>query len=371
MPLRKESYFYDHVMRYLFVFLLFTAQPASRLMAQRIEQDLQPQWQVYDAGRFVPYTTDSHTKTVYLSIPSRTAVGEKLEIECRKPFTLFERNQWLATISTAAVLDLDSLRQVLGVRELHFAFHGPVSPRNLFTSLYYPQLVTAANIHQLRPSGFFRDFSLTVSVVVLVLLVTIIRLNPKLASDYFSVTKIFSLRESEDNILYSRVTSSGNFLFYGFSSLTVGFFVILMLTYLPGVYGSTLQTFPQVLGEWLRVSGLVAVVFVAKMLVVYLFATLFNLRDVAGMQFFNWVRILFFAVGFSLIVLVLFVLARNEMTTVSKFFYVAAGILLAAWIILAFFKIAAKARIGLFHLFSYLCATEIIPSLIIFKILYY
>jgi hypothetical protein len=45
------------------------------------------------------------------------------------------------------------------------------------------------------------------------------------------------------------------------------------------------------------------------------------------------------------------------------------GILL--WNFPIAFKVANKVHLGLFHLFSYLWVTEIIPSIIIFKILYY
>ena len=41
-----------------------------------------------------------------------------------------------------------------------------------------------------------------------------------------------------------------------------------------------------------------------------------------------------------------------------------------AWIGVAFFKLSGRSEHSLFHLFSYICATEIIPLLITVKVLF-
>lgn len=358
-------------MRYLLFLVAFAISTTGFAQSLEVAQNLQSRWQVYDGKQYVPYAGQSGIITLHLSLTAREARGQKLAITTQHPVAVFAHDVFLKNLHGTSVLDVDSLRRVLQRQAFQLSFHGAIAPHQFSTTLVRPVLTQAGAVHQPRPSDFFRDFVLTVSFVVLVLLVTIIRLNPKLASDYFSVTKIFSLRESEDNVLYTRVTSSGNFLFYGFSSLTVGFLLVLCLAYLPQRVALRADSYQEIMLKWLLISAVVGAIFMGKMVVVYLFATLFKLREVAGMQFFNWVRLLFFMVGFSLIVIVLFVQARSPMQSIVYFFYTAGSWLLVAWVVLAFFKVAAKARIGLFHLFSYLCATEIIPSLIILKILYY
>ena len=62
------------------------------------------------------------------------------------------------------------------------------------------------------------------------------QINPKLTSDYFSITKIFSTREGEDGQSSSRITSSINILFYAYCSLMLGYFLMIIFHYVPSQY---------------------------------------------------------------------------------------------------------------------------------------
>lgn len=337
-----------------------------------LTRDLQQDWLIFTGTHYEAYSNQAKVSTIHIRISANDGVGDYFRVKSTKSFSIFLNQQLLKTNSTHTELSIDSLRKTKEVSELFLTiFANTISPSTLVTQRVHYPLISVFEVQHKRPTTFFRDFVLVASFIVLVLLMVIIRLNPKLASDYFSVTKIFSLRESEDSIVYTRITSSGNFLFYGFSSLTIGFFLIMLFTYLPQKRLLPWSSFYELFSYWLVLSGVITLVFLVKMLIIYSVATLFKLREVAGMQFFNWVRVLFLMVGFSVLLVVISILTRNEAEGWFYFFYRATGWLLILWIGLAFFKIAAKARIGLFHLFSYLCATEIIPSLIVLKILYY
>lgn len=360
-------------MRSFLFFTLLVVQCATVIAQEAaLTRDLQQDWLIYTGTQYEAYSNQASVSTIYIRIPANDGVGDYLCVKSTKSFSIFLNQQLLSTDNTYTELSIDSLRKAKGVSELFLTiFADKVSRNTLVTQRVHYPLISVLEVQHNRPTTFFRDFVLVASFTVLILLMVIIRLNPKLASDYFSVTKIFSLRESEDSIVYTRITSSGNFLFYGFSSLTIGFFLIMLFTYLPQKRLLPWSSFYELFSYWLALSVGITLIFLVKMLIIYLVATLFKLREVAGMQFFNWVRVLFLTVGFSVLLVVISILTRNEAEGWFYFFYSATGWLLILWIGLAFFKIAAKARIGLFHLFSYLCATEIIPSLIVLKILYY
>jgi hypothetical protein len=46
------------------------------------------------------------------------------------------------------------------------------------------------------------------------------------------------------------------------------------------------------------------------------------------------------------------------------------GWILVTWVILFFLKLTNRMHYGPFHLFSYICATEIIPVVLLIKVLY-
>jgi Domain of unknown function (DUF4271) len=358
-------------MRHLLILFLASVSVAvaqSPVMVRNLQSD----WLVNNGEQYQPFSGKSHN-AIYFSIAAREGVGDYIEIKGLKSFSVFLNNKFLFTGNQQVLFSVDSLRRTTGLATLSLAIFAPnLSPEKLSTKLVRYPLIVAANVQELKPVLFSRDFLLVAALVILALLISIIRLNPKLASDYFSVTKIFSLRESEDSQVYTRITNSSNFLFYGFSSLTIGFFLLILFNRVSDLKSTiSVYNFSSGMYHWLIVSGIVALVLAAKMITVYLFSFLFNVSELAGLQFFNWIRLFFLAIGFSVALLVVSVLSNVQTQVWFSFFYYLAGFLMTSWVILAFFKIAAKTRLGVFHLFSYLCATEIIPSLIILKILYY
>lgn len=370
--LPKESYFCQRFMKALLFFSFLISHLASIAQAPHRTQDLEREWLIYEEGRYGAYQEQSTAQAIHIPFSKNKGAGDYLVVHAANPVSIFINHTLLASGKKSDTLYIDSIRLQQNVLAFTLTIYSPkLSRETLSTYLITPSLIQALEVSAPQPPTFFRDFILVASFSVLMILLVIIRLNPKLASDYFSVTKIFSLRESEDSIVYTRITSSGNFLFFGFSSLTLGFFLVLLFVKLPQKEWIQVDSFQEAILYWLLFSAAITVLFFTKMLIIYLFATLFGLRDVAGMQFFNWVRVLFLWVGFSLSLIIVSILTWNESPGWFQFFYLALGWLLILWIVLAFFKIASKARIGLFHLFSYLCATEIIPSLIVLKILYY
>jgi hypothetical protein len=335
-----------------------------------ISRDLQSEWLIFKNNKYVSYQDEEDYKTIYIQIKAREGSGDYIQIQSKQQVFVFLNQQYLTKSKATVAISVDSLRKRYNVQNFSLAIHAKnITKESISTKLIRYPVIQPPAPDVLRPANAVLDFTLIASIIVLVLLIVIIKLNPKLASDYFSVTKIFSLRESEDSQVYTRITSSTNFLFYGFSSVTIGFFLVILFSFLP--QHKEELTFQQIIRQWLWISTLIALTLIAKMIIVFLFASLFKLREVVGFQFFNWARLLFLLVGFALLLMVASVLIRVDSPEWFNFFYLIVGWVMAVWLVLVFFKIAAKARIGVFHLFSYLCATEIIPSLILLKILYY
>jgi len=206
----------------------------------------------------------------------------------------------------------------------------------------------------------------------LIFLVGVVRLNPKLSSDYFSINKIFSLRESEDDQFYYRITST-NILFYLFTSMLFSLFFSIIGYFLElggelNVQGA--RGYWEYLLLWGKVSLMVLGLLLIKIIVTFVIALLFGSREVAGFHFLNFIRLSLVSVGLLTLVLVFYFLLHGQRLGVYNFLYMTFGWILMGWIILFFLKLVNRIRHSVFHLFSYICATEIIPVLVIIKVLY-
>ena len=120
--------------------------------------------------------------------------------------------------------------------------------------------------------------------------------------------------------------------------------------------------------NWLKVSIIVLLLFFGKAVGIYLVSFLFGMKDHSGFQFLDFVRIILMSTLILLMVETSFYLVYGE--GISILVYKLFGWILGAWIILLFWKLLRRSSLSVFHLFSYICATEIIPFLLIIKVLY-
>src|SRR5690606_22656346 len=108
--------------------------------------------------------------------------GEYLALSGTEPFTLFVNNQ-LAGEDRAMILDLDSLSRTYASRTLLVAvYQKGFQTETLSTRLLAQRLVPYEedSFAEVRPSFFLRDFGILAALLLTVMVVVVIRLNPKL-----------------------------------------------------------------------------------------------------------------------------------------------------------------------------------------------
>jgi len=179
------------------------------------------------------------------------------------------------------------------------------------------------------------------------------------------------LRDSEENQITLRITSSVNLLFYLFCGLLASLALITArhssqegLSFL--VYPSFITT-GRYLGQWLLLALGIVGALMAKLAFVALIAWLYGRRDVTGVQFFNFIRVLILSLA---LIAVVSLFCFSFGISVNYFTLLKAGcVLMLIGAGLLYFKLQARSAFHSFHLFSYLCATEIFPSVILIKLI--
>ncbi|HWA32935.1 MAG TPA: DUF4271 domain-containing protein [Cyclobacteriaceae bacterium] len=356
------------------VFLLLVLAQTS-WAAPIVVRDLHGDWLTYLNDRYLPYGDgdDVDVRTIYFSIGPSSFKGQNLSVSAPEEWSLFV-NRKLISSGKKKIFSVDSLSRIYP-GQLFFAVYSSTGVNRLSTAIVSPD-VTISPREQLdkRRPTFFRDYGILASAALLLFFLGLFRTNPQLTLDYFSFAKIFSVQERNENLLASRITSSANLLFYVFCALLTGF-LLSAVFYTGGSYFLvsrfvTINSFGAAFGVWIRLSLFILLLLAAKLVIVLFFSSLFNFRETVSFQFFNFLRfVLFTSVVMALLSLGYFVF-KGDQSIFYERLVVLSLLLLSAGSVMVLIKLLARAPFSFFHLFSYLCASEIIPLVIIIKIFF-
>ncbi|MFZ6009941.1 MAG: DUF4271 domain-containing protein [Bacteroidota bacterium] len=363
---------------YLFFQLLFLVSSSFGQQKLVIKSDLRDVWMKFDQDRYVKLDENTDlrdVKAIHFNIDVRKNPDAYLRVSLGKDFSVFIDHQLAAQADRELRLRLDSLAEAFHSYSFLVTVYQKDHVQGLQTAIVgLPAPKKGGLNYGLKPPSYFRDFVVVASLILVVMLIVIVNLNPKLARDYFSVTRIFSLRETEDSQIYSRITGSINILFYVFCSLILGFYLLIIFHFLPPEYSTSVEFktagFGHAMLRWVQLSFILLAVFFLKIIVIYSLSKLFGLRDLAGLHFFNWIRVLLIIFGLASLVLFVYFISRGQNVNFFLSMLSLVTVTLMGWIVLVFFKLNGKVEHSLFHLFSYICATEIIPLLITITVLY-
>lgn len=360
----------------LIVVFLFFSVKANGQEEFVIKKDLQPDWLTSSEGGYHKVdASEEPVSTIYFSINPSTYRGDYLLLHSPDEFSIFLNRSLLLDQVRQVTFPIDSLKKLTSASQLFFAVHKQKIERHILSTTICSKVTMTTRVETpltLRADTSFRDFVVSVVMTLLIFLVGVVRLNPKLSSDYFSITKIFSLRESEDDQFYYRITST-NILFYLFTSMLFSLFFLIVGYFLNqgGEFSvPDARGYWEYLLLWGKVSLIILGLLFIKIMVTFVMALLFGAKEVAGFHFLNFIRLSLVSVGLLTLVLVFYFLLHGQRVGVYNFLYMTFGWILIGWIILFFLKLVNRVRHSVFHLFSYICATEIIPVLVIIKVLY-
>ena len=343
---------------------------------QEVIKDLREAWLIIDAQGYHQFAED-RVKKIFFSLDASQFEGDFLFVEDDAPFGIFINQKLVAEKDRGSVrFDLDSLSALYSPKLSFSVFQGggisslsckvlrPASANPVFSQDLFP-----------RKGNFFLDFSLIATLLIAVYLVFLLRTNPRLTFDYLNVAKLFSAQEREENLLASRVTSRVNLLFYLFCSLFCSLTLLIVFhlakDLVPVAVYFPIRSTGEGFLQWIKLSVIIAGLLGLKLSIVLLFSLLFNLRDKAPIQYFNFIRALFLAVGIIALISTVNFILNGQFGGLDLIW-----LKIGAWVMvlsagMMYLKLLALTRYHFFHLFSYLCASEIIPLVILLKILLY
>jgi hypothetical protein len=334
--------------------------------------DLKDHWLVYQSGQFASFNNQSSTSIFFL-VDSRKEKNNFLLVEGRHPFAVFVNSKLILQKKDKVKLAIDSLSKIYP----HPLFIGLYSPRgahHLQAAIEKTQPFHEQEV-QLRKGNYFLDFTVLATLLLAVCFILFLRTNPALTFDYLDVNKLFSFQVRDESTLTLRIASSVNLLIYLFGSFFLALMLLISLHFMGGRVSLT-ELFPihstaQGFWQWALLSLIIFGLLLVKLVWLVLLSALFGFRDTVSLQFFNFVRVILTSVCLLAAICILYFVIGVQQENYFFHLLTILSLVFTLGTAIMYFKLLAKMPFHFFHLFSYLCASEIIPLMILIKVFFY
>jgi len=184
---------------------------------------------------------------------------------------------------------------------------------------------------------------------------------------FTNLNRVLSFGVRDETVSGFRLLSAQSITIHLLVSMLIGFFIVLY-TQSYQTEGATFVTIVTRLYEWLLYSGAILFFLLTKRLVIQLFGSVFQLRGAVYVQVFEYLRsiFLFFSAALVLYVLAFYLWAPASIWIINHLFGISVWFV-SLTLLLVFYKLAFETRYQKLLLFSYLCATEILPAILLLK----
>lgn len=342
------------------------------------EIDLRDSWRVFNekSRTFEAFGTSERKKSVRWHMQFEEEDEGRLEIKAPKESFVLINGKYYCRIDELLIIYTDSLLNEFGTNAFDFTIfrNSGLSVSNLST-VFYKRLdnLVEGTPQDRRSQGDFLNFFVIVSFLILAFIGILFRRFPRDTLDYFSFQRSLSFKNREETLVSTRPFNRTNILFIILDSGIIAFllvaFVRLTNGYVYFPFVSAGMNLSQSLLIWIFTTSIVFTSFLLKYLLLSVFIGLFRLGDFRYIQHFNSLR---YSLGSFLLIFILLIITylsfRTEGLGAYFIFTRILVILLIMRIIVIYFKLRDYTSYRNFHLFSYLCGTELIPFILVYKL---
>ena len=172
-----------------------------------------------------------------------------------------------------------------------------------------------------------------------------------------------------------RIMSSSSIVVYIFIGLWASYLLLIISQFAGTLWivasDTTIHGLTDAFIKWGKITLVLFAAVFAKVLLVLLMSRIFNTKEGAATQLLNFFRLLAGLVMVLSVILVFYFIFG----TVAQNYYlnlIALAIwIFGLWAVLIFVKLLNKSSFTLFHIISYLCASEFFPIIILFRVLFF
>ncbi|MEJ2004214.1 MAG: DUF4271 domain-containing protein [Cyclobacteriaceae bacterium] len=362
----------------LTVLLLLALVSAAQTDTMRI-RDLSADWRMLSSDEgIVPLVNSGSFSgyTLFVPVPLSQYRGNLLRLYSEDEVSLLANGQLLEIFSGSRWLSVDSLYEVYGDSVIYTLYNRPLHPFTIETDIYrLADSVTASRIRNQQviiegnTGAGLKNVLIASMLFILIFLTILYYYYPRLTAEFFKLRRAISFRELDENLMKTRPLSIVNISYYLLESMLAGWVLFLLIQY--AEYDLRFRVFHFVgfwdgMFVWGKMVALIFVLLLLKYMVVWMFRNLFRISGFLNNHFYNYIRIgLLFYLAIALILFVTVFTTHVSDPDYYRGWLVVVLIMFALRSILIFFKLMNESSHTTLHLFSYLCATELIPLLIV------
>ena len=358
---------------------------ASQQPHCNVVYELQDRIYAYDWNEdlWLPFTADSLSSNLLgfsLSLQIYRSLDLELTLPQQTAIYIDDKMVGYKWDDSNEFWDLDSLADIYSQEEVFISFYNRqgLSPKviliNLCSDFEWIEDDAAAILVLERERSAFSDFFIVAFFLVIAYFVVSFKRFPDFFREFFSFRTMYSLRiKKEENLLTGRPINPINLFFMVGYSLMLSFLIIAVsyLYYLEELtFISFHFSFLTYIAQWLGLSFLLLILLHLKYFYIWFLSNLFDLGKFRNSHFIDYIGManIFFAGLFFLLGFTYFGwrFAVANVIDVALIFIV---LFLVLRILILFFKSLSVSTFQKLHLFSYLCTSELVPALIIIKII--
>lgn len=357
----------------LVFFLVFVSSIA---FGQRVViYDLSKDWKSLVAGNYTGFDRSNSSNALYFTLDAHRFRSYDLEIYGAREYSVWINGKLIQQSSGGELrFDIDSLSDLYHT-PMTVGLYAHKGLSRMKTNVIAYSARTADDEEMLRKKNYLRDFS-TLGVIILSFgFLAMLRFNRRMLFDYFDFTKLLSLQERDESLVAGRITSRFSILIYLYLSAWCAYLFLITFQNIGEnwlIIGDfTIKSVGDGFLKWGQLTIVVGLILFIKVSIVLSLATVFRIREGGSIQVLNYFRLISFLLMLLSIILVFYFI----LTTKSPHYYenliVITAWVMGGWGVLIFLKLLNKSTYSVFHLFSYLCASEFFPIIILFKSLFF
>jgi hypothetical protein len=366
------------------------AQPAKVGNSYQVVESLEDQWLIYDEAYngYVPYLPEKYAvpRTISLSLDLDKNRFYSLQVQTTQPAYLFIQSRLCAEVpaNSSLILQIDSLKKLYATNHILLTLYnegGHISLPAAFIIYKQTQLLAREALQKnelplkVREGAAFRDFVVFVSIIILAFYAFLWNYYPKAFSRYYGFKYLFSTSFREDVALINKPLNYVNLLFLFIHSLVLSFFYVLLQKGSDRITSNLINidytnTFSGLLFYFFSIAILLFVLLIGKYILLYVIGNLFRLTEVIQIHYYEY--LLFSKVFYTFIVPVQILVFLNAPHLISWIFNGLIMLVIVFNIARIFVINSVLNKLVTFrnlYLFSYLCATELVPLLMGIKLL--
>lgn len=359
------------------LFLLFIS--SVDILAQSdtvVVKDFAKDWMFFDSEKKLPLVkkSDFEGNTVHFYVDQSTLQNSYLSIDYPFEFSVFINGQLFKTAVGNALFSIEDQKAISSRAEI-IIYSNKLNPYLLNTTSLkiidtsLDPLQEDVVLVNPRNREVFTNFYLLSIIGLLIYFTIIATYSGRSIAEYFKIERALSPRELDENLLKTRIFTGANVTIYLFICLLIAH-LIMSTVYLSGAFPERELFYPSsvmdAIGNWLRLSFVLLTGLFLKYLLLQLASSLFQVRDFLNSHFYNFLRLsLMIALALSVITGIVYYSIYNYQNEIYSAFYQIMLLASLPVIFILYLKLMNASSYKNLHLFSYLCATELIPFVVI------